>query len=224
MKKAKKVLFLTFYTVSLSAQMRVSNTKSDIIDPDMVVHKLEKHVSLLSNFNLKNKKRQMLRLRSEESIGLFQSAIEYQNPLVKLCAQKMGMSLSIDPVFETWHLYLKSYRGVDDLPFLHEYSIMLFSVYKGLLVEMFAVKPFRLSLVEINQLYERITALPIGDVLEALEQCYEQFMEIMDDYGFNSNISWRDWLMSYWWVSPVVIGSMVMSLFKTTTNVVHTPH
>lgn len=183
-------------------------------DVDYVAKRLDQHIRMLSQFNKKNKYLQII-VTPRALIDVCSHAhIYYTHGLTQLCAKKMITEKSLDPLFEAWDLFTRSFKSVDPRVFLRECAILLFAIYKNLLFEMAHIKPLNIDIDKIIELYEKIQTLPIGKVLDALDECYERFVEIMKEYGMLTAISWSEWFSVHWWVPPVAIGSIFYTLLQ----------
>lgn len=142
------------------------------------------------------------------------SNVSYEHGLTKLCAIKMLQESSLDPLFETWKLFLDSFKSIHPHIFLRECATMIFSLYKNFLIEISHRRPMNVSVDQITELYGKIQTLPIGKVLDALDECYEQFTDILKEYGIFTDASWSEWLVNNWWVPPVTVGSVAYAVFQ----------
>lgn len=168
---------------------------------------LEKHVKLINYFYENGQK---LHVRPVYCLDLSY----YKHELSRLCVKKIIHSQSLKSILEVWDVFWAMYRTIDPRLFLGEFSIILFCVYKDLLLELCEYTHIRVSIVEIIELSDKIASLPIEQILEVLEQCYNKFFIIMHDYGFHSDLNWTEWLREYWWVPPIAITVVVYIVLK----------
>lgn len=181
---------------------------AEVQDIAMNIKRLHKHFYLLNQFNKKNKKEHLIDWETQAAVPFFLdldvNCSSYKHPLVVLCLKKMNMLRSLDPLFETWDIFLKEYKQVEGSLFLHEISILTFCLYKNILCTLDAQRGQRVNAVEIINLYNKINGLPIDEVLTALDHCYVRLIFVLKEYEFFSTMSWGEWLAKYWWLPPMV--------------------
>jgi len=51
-------------------------------------------------------------------------------------------------------------------------AVMIFAIYRNVLVQALERAPTQVTLEEVNDLHERISMLPIHELLDALDKCY----------------------------------------------------
>lgn len=206
-----KAAILLFLCITLSCATRANADDDAIINRR--INRLDTHISFLTKFHTKNKE-QLKSLIKEVKHALWQFDItDYEHDLIRLCIKKVTNKHALDPVFETWRLFLNAYRDIDAPRFLREFSVLIFCVYKNLIVSL--IKPdHKVTSTDIFELSSKIMSLPIDQVLDALDMCYRQFMFIMQDYGMTTASSPAEWIKQYWWVIPVSVVSLIVSVAK----------
>lgn len=144
-----------------------------------------------------------------------------KHPLILRCLSNMDVdSSSITCLFQTWNIFTKEGTISEPELFFREFSILIFSIYKIFFTTAdasdtsFSSVRRRISVVQVITLYDRITEIPIDDLLDVLDRCYEQFMDIMQeaDISFDEKRSVIDWIQHFWWVPPVVIGALLYNI------------
>lgn len=179
------------------------------VSVDYILTQLDRHIRF---FSYLDKQGNILDIKPT---SLCLEVSGYTHELTRLCAKKIIQEQSILPLLETWDLFKTVYSEIDSLVFLQEFSTMLFCMYKDLLIQLYDRNMvLRVVFVDILDLAGKIMSLPIEQVLDALDFCYEQFLVIMHDYGLDSDLTWNQWWRAYWWVPPVVVGILIVSIIK----------
>jgi len=137
------------------------------------------------------------------------SEIEFTHDLTRLTIKKIGVVFSLDPLFDAVLVFSRQYSFIEADVFLQEMGVLLFFAYKNILSNYCVSK---VTIADIIKLSAQVAALPIDNVLDALEQCYQQFMKLMYEYGWRPGMSFSVWLQQYWWVPPVVLLSFGYSV------------
>lgn len=139
------------------------------------------------------------------------SPVSYKHELTRLSLKKISTEKDLSPLFESWDIFLKSYRKIESDLFIYEFSIELFFLYKNILSQ---YPELKVSIGQILLLSAQITSLPLDQLLTTLERCYHQFMIILGQHGMAEGVSLAVWIRQYWWVPPVVIISFAYSALK----------
>lgn len=187
--------------------------KTSDFDTEYVINRLNPHIDALIQFSKTNKKMNPGFNSRFSVISEGVPSAEFTHELIKLCAKQMEQYGSLDPLFETWRLFKQTFKNVDPHIFLREMAVMIFAIYRNVLVQALERTPTRVTLEEVNDLHQRISMLPIHELLDALDKCYEQFTLILQDYG-PKDLDWVTWIQNNWWVPPVSAASLIYSLFK----------
>jgi len=171
---------------------------------------LQKHITLLRKFNTLNKKKKIIDL-----MPFLVRNIEYKDKIIQQCIKKMVETASIDPLFKTWEYAYELCISQEDMNFVREFSILIFSVYENLLIILTASrtdKEMKGTLEDIIQVYNAVSELPIKEILITLEKCYILFSKILKDYGALSNMRVMEWLRKYWWLPPTIAVAIIGAL------------
>jgi len=199
--------------LTISLRSAIQDVPSKDMQCARTIKRLEWHVSFLLQFHKKNNVTLAKMLKDAKKAFWELDITEYQHELNRLCIKKMMQVNRIDPVFETWRLFVTMYRDIDISLFIHEFSVIIFCVYKNLVFSL--LKPdHKVTSNDIFELSVKIMSLPIDQVLDALDLCYRQFILIMQDYGMTAPISWKEWVRQYWWVLPVSVVSLIISIAR----------
>lgn len=139
--------------------------------------------------------------------------VECLHELTHLCVQKMNIYKNIDALFDTWDVFLNLFKEINPHAFLKEFAILLFSLYKNFFIEMSVCAEInRVSLLDIVNLYDHIVALPLTELLDVLDECYEQFVDTMNQCNIQQTATWSEWIVANWWVPPVVTVALAYSV------------
>src|SRR5439155_1518616 len=64
-------------------------------------------------------------------------------------------------------------------------------------------------------LYEKIANLPIGELLNLLDEVTDHYENLSTNYEFsNQKMTWSSWLRKYWWVPPITAVSAIVLYVK----------
>ncbi|MFC1842970.1 hypothetical protein ACFLYU_04895 [Candidatus Dependentiae bacterium] len=208
------VCSMLFYT-GVSA-----NVYKDMVSQDYC-KKLHKHVGILGEFNELNKKNNIIDLHSYDGFLDSLKKIEYKNEIIKICVAKMLKCASIEPLLRTWDYAHDMCISNEDMVFVREFSILIFSLYENLLVIMTSqktnektCKEIKGTLEDIIQVYNAVSDLPLKEIIMTLEKCYVIFSKILNDYGVHSRMSWGKWFSKYWWLAPTVAIAIIGALLR----------
>lgn len=189
------------------------------LDSHDIKARIEQHIRLIDIIN-----RQIKRTNIHHEIDTPANCCSHE--LVKLCMKKMEQDTCIDPVIETWKIFNSCYDTIERDLFLQEFSSVVCAVSHGCVLALAALseqsekkkpeKPVELSvsLQDIFRLYFKISALPIGDILASMDQLYLALVELMDEYGLEEEQTWEEWMTTNWWIPPVIVTGLVLSLVK----------
>ncbi len=181
-------------------------------DIDNSIKRLDKHIQFLVSFNKNNYQHLKVNAQSKSSLYEF-DIVDYKHELVRLCLKGINIKASFEPLFKTWSLFNSSFKEVETDCFVKEFGILIFCVYKNL-IKTFIKSESKVSSAEIIELAGKIRSLPIEQVLDALDLCYRRFIFIMQDYGLSQENNPKEWLKHYWWVIPVSLFSLAISVVK----------
>jgi hypothetical protein len=176
-----------------------------------VIARIQKYLTLLKEFNKENKKLQLIEIKKDACY--FCNEQVYRHELVILCTKKISAASSLDPVFETWDLFWSTYPTLERSLFLYEFSLLIFSLYNYFFAHLGKESLIEEQLQKIIELQNRVRELPIQELHDSLEKCYDQLLDILNDYGPVHGQSWQSWVITNWWVPPVLIGTLVYSMF-----------
>jgi hypothetical protein len=130
-----------------------------------------------------------------------------------MCIAAIREQQNLDPLFKIWH-HFASYKFINDAEFLREFVTLVYIIYHQLCNEVVAAGDVRNqpSVEEVLDLYEKISQLPIPELLNALDAVIDQFIDIMEEYEMQASMDWWTWLKKYWWIPPTIVVSLVIKM------------
>ncbi|HSC25308.1 MAG TPA: hypothetical protein VLB80_03790 [Candidatus Babeliales bacterium] len=130
------------------------------------------------------------------------------SPIIKACIKKMLLTGTVQPIlillYETIH-----YLHLQNNLVIHELFLLIFTVYKQILLYECEENPHQLktlSLSTILEISETINQLPIAELLSAIDMLVTELPPFLEKYEFHSKITWREWFKKYWWIPPIFGG------------------
>lgn len=78
------------------------------------------------------------------------------------------------------------------------------------------------SLQNVVNLYNAISDLPILNLLATIDFLVMQVQKLLQAYQLNSSLSWREWLVRYWWVAPITLFALLRVIIRQIT--MHNTH
>lgn len=70
------------------------------------------------------------------------------------------------------------------------------------------------ALDDIMQVYNSVSSLPVREIIDALEKCYDVFSKILNEYRINSSMTAVQWLKSFWWLAPTIAIGLIVAYFR----------
>ena len=171
---------------------------------DVIEKRLSTHVYALSAYNKKI-----------ACSYLVINDICFRHNLVKWIAKKIIEENSLMPLVAAWDTFLRceNFQGergdVYDKVFIVDFSRMIFLIYQAQLRN-----ATRVSMHDIMQLYFQISQLPVAQLLDLLDECLSQFKIIMSPFTILPNEYLYDWFIQYWWIPPVILASVGISVIR----------
>lgn len=142
-------------------------TTDDIALNYYLIHRLDKAIQLLATAQQK--------LTSIET-GFIDHAmcnmgINFSHERINYCFNQMTARKNLEPFLHTWQDFSR-FRHAGDAHFLKEMLMMLFAVYKDLLLTMLTSESEKFITSEMDtilDLYEHVNELPLDDILHAID-------------------------------------------------------
>jgi len=131
---------------------------------------------------------------------------EFSNPAILDCIKKMEEQKNIKPLLALYKEFT-TYKLIQNEPFVREFTTLTFIVTRNIFIHNIQNPPTTLQSRTRNQvthIYENLDKLPIEEILEAIDLINNELPEMLEQYEFNSDMTWKEWLKKYWWVPPVV--------------------
>lgn len=138
--------------------------------------------------------------------------VNFDDPLIEQCAHDIEQATSFKPLAQTWD-YLKTH-DVDEVV-LGKFSLLLLLSYHTIFYHaMFSqVAPKnRVTFFSIIPLYYQLSKIPLHKLFDSLEECWNQYQEIMANYGPAEGETFSSWIQNYWWV-PLTVSVFTMISF-----------
>lgn len=131
---------------------------------------------------------------------------QFTNPSILNCIKKMEEQKTLEPLLSLYKEFT-TYKLIQDDLFVREFTTLAFIVTRNIFIHNIQDPPTTLQKRAKNQvthIYENLDKLPLDEILEAIDLLNDELPEILDQYEFNSDMTWKEWLKKYWWVPPVV--------------------
>ena len=131
----------------------------------------------------------------------------------------MANTNSLTPLFGLFQEFGR-FRLIQDEKFNKEFLLLVFGVYKNLLIHNAQHKKLSIkksTLAMIAYLYENLDKLPLEQILDTIDLLSEELPHLLEEYDIKSDMDWKEWLKEHWWVPPLVlttIGIKVFLIFK----------
>jgi hypothetical protein len=144
----------------------------------------------------------------------------FKHELIIQCIEQMKQSGTLQPFFKLWKR-LATYDFIEDRVLLQEFVRLMIILYEQLIVstresvDNDARIASQATVGDMMQMYEKISTLPIADLLTLLDEMSDRYEYIVQEYEFsNKTLSWSDWLKKYWWAPPVIIVSFALVVLR----------
>ncbi|HZW61896.1 MAG TPA: hypothetical protein VFF04_06760, partial [Candidatus Babeliales bacterium] len=140
---------------------------------------------------------------------------QFNHERLKQCIVEMHATDSTIPIFKLWKS-IACYEYINDKLFMKEYIELIVLIFQNLLGK---YSPIRykavLTTTDVLTLYQQITAMPVPELLDLLDEVVDQFAQASSEYELdNKQMSWTEWLQQYWWAPPVMVGSLFITIIK----------
>ncbi len=147
--------------------------------------------------------------------NLFEKHINFTHKQINCCIEKIKITQSLRPLQDLTYEF-KKYKFIQDEIFTKEFLILLFVTYKNIIIHNLTEQQLlehKSTLETVAQLYGVIESLPLEEILDAIDMISEELPALLEQYEFNSDITWKKWLKKYWWVPPLVITKISLVLY-----------
>lgn len=192
MKKNKKIRDYALAFLVVWGSSLFSNDASE--NPQI----LEKHVQLLANIDCSKTHRMNF------------AGIHFNNQMLMHCLKEIEKQQSFAPLLQTWQT-LQAEPQLDAMA-LGQFSVILLLCYHS----SFACysSRYRLAWISLITLYTQLNMIPLKKLFDALDECYQQYKIIFETLPQDENVSFSEWLESYWWAPALVIVFTVYSYLR----------
>lgn len=133
---------------------------------------------------------------------------------IKSCLSKMIKTQSLQPILILFE-EIKYYPYTNDDFFIHELSLLMFTIHKQIIYSKCEKDPYILKEITLDTIIaisSKINELPIAEILNAIDMLVKELPPFLEKYEFNSTISWKEWLKKHWWVPPIIGGWFALRL------------
>jgi len=149
----------------------------------------------------------------------------FTHPRVRSCFEGIQKNGNLESLRGLWKSFA-SYGHMGDKLLLEEFIKLIIVVYGHLeiidchqRVIRFDQAARQSTLGEMISLYETMNQLPIVQLLNLLDDVVGQYDNFSQQYELNNTeLTWQDWIIKYWWVPPVMATSVTFTLLKYAYN------
>lgn len=149
---------------------------------------------------------------TQKPIYIAQLSDNIKTPIVRDCVLHIEKTHSLLPLFQLWQRII-CYDFIHDTHEVKEFMHVVVILYKSLACCMQQGRGEH----DVLALYDQISALEIGELLDLLDDVATQVDHISYVYELNNtHLSWSTWFKKYWWVVPVVATWVYLTIVKHT--------
>lgn len=140
------------------------------------------------------------------------------------CIKKMEEEKTLRPLLQL-HKEFTSYKLIQNELFVREFTTLTFIVARNIFINNIQMMPTaqqKRAKSQVTHIYENLDNLPIEEILDAIDLLNDELPEILEQYEFNSDMTWKEWLKKYWWVPPTVlltVGMRIREIFYPTKKI-----
>lgn len=180
------------------------------------VKRLEQHITFLFDFNKNYKKTQFF---GHNPLRIDIHRAQFDHDLIRWAVKKIQCEHCYDVLFDIWKTF-KNHHALDiddDYLFLHDFSTLIFIIYNTILQGLLR-QEIRIPINDVIALYSQISSLPLPELLDLLDQCLAKLNAALQVYQTTSTISWTQIVGKYWWIPPVILIGIWVSLVRPTNS------
>jgi hypothetical protein len=180
------------------------------------LNRLQKPVSLILEFY----KKPTVCFQTIRACSLiFDNKATFSHERINLCIVAMEKECSLEPFVELWHDF-KHYKYLDDDLFIKEFSKAIFILEKNIIINGLAFEPIKRNSFDfLLGLYEKIDALPLEEILNAIDLLAHELPLISQKYELETDMTWKQWFKKYWWAPPLILGTIGLKFLLTVKNI-----
>lgn len=163
---------------------------------------------LKSMFLLSLKQRDMSTCLTDDTIASL-----FTSTWVKTYMKQIMKEKKFDPLFHAWS-QITTYDFIDDDVRMKEFIMSMYVLYYCR-VHQGALGTTHDRKHDLIAMYEALSTLPVSELLDLLDDVVEQYDILAAEYALkDTSLSWVQWLKQYWWATPLVAGSIGLTLLQ----------
>lgn len=163
---------------------------------------------LKSMFLLSLKQRDMSICLTDDAISSLFTCSWVKNYMKQVLQEK-----NFDPLFRAWS-QVTTYDFIDDDFKMKEFIASTYVIYYCR-VHHGKLGTERERRNDLLLMYDTLSTLPIPELLDLLDDVVEQYDILAAEYALkDSSLSWTQWLKKYWWTTPLMAGSLGLTLLQ----------
>ncbi len=148
----------------------------------------------------------------------------FTNPCIIGCYNSMLKKHSVKPLCDLWDAYKADTVECEKNKFLYELCHLIFIIFEQVILQIFSSDSNPDKPSSLQELFEKVEAtLPIDDLIEVLEQCYNKIKEIVDKVELHQGDAsiriQKRWLMLI--ISTVVVAKKIYEYWMNKKPIVH---
>jgi hypothetical protein len=190
----------------------VISTAQEYFEVESVIKRVQKHID---TFSLIGKNSTIERILSPSRPFTWidsEKQLYIMHGLIQLCVKKIIMDNSLEPLAHAWKLFIRSFKNVDPHIFLRECTALVFDLYGNFLLACSDRYPLISAIDNTIKLRKKGEPIRIDVLLDVLDQCRDQVEAILRNYGICINVTWYDKISSHWWISPLVLATILCTV------------
>ena len=106
---------------------------------------------------------------------------------------------------------IEHFKYIEDTMLIHEFALLILYLYSEIIE---SITPEEPSTPARNaaSLFETLKDAPLEEILDAINLIAEELPTLLQNYEFNSKLTWRQWFKKYWWAPPVIVATIVVKV------------
>jgi hypothetical protein len=143
------------------------------------------------------------------------SDVQFDDDIIQQCADAIEQTKTFKPLQQTWE-FIKN-NDVDEVV-LGKFSLLLVLSYHTIFSQIAqknrVTRNNRVTFFSIIPLYYQLSKIPLNKLFDSLEECWNQYQAIMENYAPEKDESFSSWVQNNWWVPVFVSVFTVISFFQ----------
>lgn len=144
------------------------------------------------------------------------SEVTFTHPRIISCIEHIENYHSLVPFVEIWD-DLIHYQLVNDSLVLHEFTCLLFYLYKDVVhQEAFLRSSSEEDQEALEEILQRAPSLETADleeILDVLDVLIDELPAFIEKYELTSSMTWIEWLKKYWLLAPVGMAALILRIY-----------